>query len=752
MKRLINKIYDIRDGEWKITFALFAISFLLISVVYFLKPTRDSLFLVGLGAEKLPYVFILIAVLAIPVTGLVIRAVQLYRSLRVFIWTIFLIIFQLLIIRLLLELQQNWVYVLFYLWVGIVAILVISQFWLLANEIFNTAQSKRIFPLLNLGAILGAIAGSNATSAMISFTRVSTENLLFASIAILLLISIISLGLRGRLRSTPLPRTPGKEKQPSALGGLKSIFQSRYQLIIAGIIGSGMLVSTLADYQLKAVAVISFPDKADLTSFMGIFYGNISLLALIIQIVLSGRILRKIGLGGALLTRPAGLFIGAVLMAVEPVLAFAVFLGGIDNATQYSIDKTGREILFLPFSQKLKERIKFFLDVIVDRFFKGFAGVILLILVAVLDFNIRQIAMVTIVFSFLWLLLSRLAQREYVQQFRNALMNQYIDIKPVSGFDLNEPQTVKIISEQLKSNDPNKVTRALQLLEGNAATPFADDLKKLLYHELYPVRLLALRLLSTVPDKNFSPDVLGLLQENDTELRLESINYICMFAEGDPDKILLDYLNSNSLLDKSSALGCISKYGDAQKQALIKDAMLEAIIVNKTRENNLARAQTAQVLSFLKGEKALKYLPVLLKDPSPAVQREAIKSMGIVGHPDFIPLLINNLPDKKMGSASREALASYDERYIGNIAEFLQVAGDNTLHFTNIIKTLSFMPYQASVNQLLELLPKEVDLQKRYIIIKALSKLRAANKHLKYNPIQVQEILEQELKQSYVFF
>ncbi|MFU8842711.1 MAG: Npt1/Npt2 family nucleotide transporter [Bacteroidales bacterium] len=751
MKALVNKFYDVREGEWRLTIAFFAVSFLLMVVVYFLKPARDSLFLVGLGANRLPYVFILIALVAIPITGLITQKVQKYKSFRVFLWTNLLVIFQLLILRQLFVLDRNWVYVLFYLWVGIFAILVVSQFWVFANEVFNTSKAKRIFPLINLGAILGAIAGSNTTSALISFFSMKTEDLLYISIAALAIISFITFTVRKAYKPKYLNSYNSAKKKPAGPGKLKSIINSKYQLIIAGIIGSAMFVSTLADYQLKAVAIDAFPQKDSLTSFMGIFYGNVSVLALIIQIVLSGRILHKIGLGGTLTIRPAGILIGAILMAFEPVLVFAVFMGGIDNSTQYSIDKTGREILFFPFPQQVKERIKFFMDVIVDRLFKGLAGLLLLLLVFVFEFNTRQIAGVTIFFSLIWLMLSRVAQREYVRQFRKTLESQYIEIAPNSYFDLNEPHTVQIIRAQLNSNENSKVLRTLNLLEGNSALPFVGELQKLLHHELHEIKLLALQRLSTIKEKNFSNDIRALLKENDTEIRLESINYICMFAEGNPDQVLLNYLNSNSMLDKSSALGCIARYGDKTKREWIKDKMLEQIISNKSKENNLARAQTAQVLGYLKGQKALKYLPELLNDPSPAVQKEAIKSMEAIKHAVFLPLLVDFMFGKKLLPEARQALATFGENHVKTLVDYLQQEKRSNDNFEAIVKTLSLMPFKTTITQLIDALETENTFPRRLMLIKALGKLRTIHQpDLKFPKNVIFKALDKELNQYYL--
>ncbi|HMB99356.1 MAG TPA: hypothetical protein VKM36_12775, partial [Balneolaceae bacterium] len=78
MKKFINRFYDVRPGEWYVTIAMFFVNFLLMVVLYFLKPARDSLFLIELGAAQLPLVFILVAVVSIPVTQLVSRLVQSY--------------------------------------------------------------------------------------------------------------------------------------------------------------------------------------------------------------------------------------------------------------------------------------------------------------------------------------------------------------------------------------------------------------------------------------------------------------------------------------------------------------------------------------------------------------------------------------------------------------------------------------------------------------------------------------------------
>ncbi len=751
MKSIINKFYDIRAGEWKIVSAFFAMSFLLIVIVYFLKPARDSLFLVQLGAERLPYVFIAIAILAIPVTSIVIRTTQKHKSRRVFPASVLGVIAQLLVLRLLLETGHQWVYVLFYLWVGIFGILVISQFWLFANEAFDAAQSKRVFPLLNFGAIMGSVLGSHATSAVVSAGWVSTENLLYVGIGALALVFAIAVYIRGDTNKAA-PRTNAKKKKRLPLiSGVKGIIHSKYQLMIAGIIGSAMLVSTLADYQVKAAAELSFPDKESLTSFFGLFYGLVSLAALLIQITISGPLLKKIGLGVALSLRPAGILITAVLVAIEPVLAFVVIMGGTDSAARYSVDKTAREILFLPISQNIKERIKLLMDVIVDRFSKGFAGFVLLVIVVFLDFTIPQVAVVTAIASGVWLALSYRAQRAYVNEFRTVLREHDLDIANESLFDFSETQTQRIIKAQLEGDSNQGILRTLKIIKDSAPEPFGPSLQKLLTHPTEEIRYRALNLLSRITTKNFTEDVLPLLNDDAVEIKINAMDYISIHKPDRAEEILKDWYKSGSAVEKTVALACSFKYENRSALKAQEKGALEEIIGDETDANTNARAQIAGALVYLDEKTAVKYLTQLFENSSGKVKKATIKSMGIVQSPDFIPLLVEMLDKPAFKTEALDAIANYPEQHLPEIAEYIPGAVDDHGIYRSLVKAISYMSSQSAANELLSLLEKETNAKRRYALIKGINRLHANNSELSFSQKRIDRELEREIEQIYLF-
>ena len=347
MRRILSRFMDIRRGEWGITLLMFAYLYLILVTYYFLKPARDSLFLVKLGAEQLPLVFILIAIIVVPITTLYSKASRRLPLNQMILGTTAIIIVNLLILRYLLTIDQPWVFYTFYVWVSIYGILTTSQFWLLANAVYDASQAKRIFVPLGIAAILGAFTGGQVTNIIVSIFGVSTENLLLFCIGFLIICGLM-IHLIWRFSQAAAEEQPRRksrergEKRKENLGRIFSTIKgSRYLLLIVGILTVTMMVATFIDYQFKTVSLMAFDNKDDLTSFLGAFYGYLSLAGLLFQLILSYRFLRIIGVTGVILFLPIGLLLGSAAMLVWPGLIAGVMLRGADGAFKYSIDKTG---------------------------------------------------------------------------------------------------------------------------------------------------------------------------------------------------------------------------------------------------------------------------------------------------------------------------------------------------------------------------------------------------------------------------
>ncbi|MDE2928654.1 MAG: Npt1/Npt2 family nucleotide transporter [Acidobacteriota bacterium] len=415
MIRLVDFLFGVRKEEVRLAAVLFSGYGLILLTYFFLKPARDSLFLVGPGPSNLPAVFVLIALVALPVTlvyGRLARILDLNRLIQL---TSAVLIGCLLLLRWLLALEIWWIYYAFYVWVDIYGILTTSQFWLFANSVLNSAQAKRIFAVVNLGGILGAIIGGESAGFLVGVVEIPTRDLLLFCAGFLAL-STILLNRAGSLARppgrTPATAAPLQEPVRNSLREARSMLRDHRHLAgIGGLLFLSAVVATLVVFQFKTVAVQAYPDQQALAAFLGKFYGRLNIVSLLLQTFLTYRLIRFWGVSGAILLLPLGLLFTSVGMLAVPTLWGAVILRGIDGSLRPSVDKTGRELLFLPVPLEVKKRAKVFIDLFVDRWSRGLAGGLLLVLTSFLHFSVNWISMAIIVLAGLWVVLALAVRR-----------------------------------------------------------------------------------------------------------------------------------------------------------------------------------------------------------------------------------------------------------------------------------------------------------------------------------------------------
>ncbi|HEX4924545.1 MAG TPA: Npt1/Npt2 family nucleotide transporter, partial [Bdellovibrionales bacterium] len=153
--------------------------------------------------------------------------------------------------------------------------------------------------------------------------------------------------------------------------GARLVFRSNYLVSIMGIVAFYEIVSTIMDYQftqgvLDYAAAQKWAD-GDRIAFFGKVFGVTNLTALFVQLFLTGLIMRKLGVGVALLVLPVIAFMGSVGFMVVPFLYTAAFLSVADNGFNYSINQSAKEALYVPTEQKIKYRAKGFIDIFVQR-------------------------------------------------------------------------------------------------------------------------------------------------------------------------------------------------------------------------------------------------------------------------------------------------------------------------------------------------------------------------------------------------
>ncbi len=677
------------------------------------------------------------------------RASQSIRLNRLITITTVILISNLFILRWLVQLGDSWVYYAFYIWVSIYGILSTSQFWLFANVVYNPSQAKRLFVLLTLGGIIGAFTGGEVTGFVVKNLGVATENLLFFCVGFLtlciFLISIIwkLIQKEGGEIILPTRRELKKEKRGHIFG---TIYRSRHLMYIVGVITMTMLVASFVDFQFKTVSLEAFPEKADLTSFFGKFYGRLSLVSLFFQLIFTHAFLRILGVGGVILFLPLGLLVGSLAMLVSPGLVSGILLRGADGSFKYSIDKTGRELLFLPVPLEIKKRTKVFIDVVIDRGARGIAGGLLLFSL-VLGFSVRYISIVVLVFLAVWIFIAILTKREYLNAFRKALAKREIDPDKLR-ININEASTIEALKVSLKSDNDRQVEYALDMLTDVKNVKLQEVVRPLLKHTKPEIRVKTIRILQAQHKTEITGEIEEKINDADPEVRLAAMYYLCQKTGGGGEDLLKKFLENSDPGIFSTAVRCIAEHGNPDQKRLLDDNIFRKLQEQKGEAGKDIRAQSAKALGALNKTEFRAYLMKLFEDSSADVVRQAIKSAGRTKDREFIPVLIKKLADKQYRLEARNALAEYGNRVIGTLRDYLD---DNTVDFVirrNIPGVLSKIPTQESVNILTISITTTEPLIK-YYIIKALNKLRSKYRELKYDRKKIDSALIKETMSYY---
>jgi AAA family ATP:ADP antiporter len=105
------------------------------------------------------------------------------------------------------------------------------------------------------------------------------------------------------------------------------------------------VVANLVDYQFSAVASDIIKDEDQLTAFFGFWLSNLSIASLVVQLFLTGRILKRSGVTTSLFFLPVGILIGAISILITPALWAAVLIKVCDGGLKQAINKAGLELL-----------------------------------------------------------------------------------------------------------------------------------------------------------------------------------------------------------------------------------------------------------------------------------------------------------------------------------------------------------------------------------------------------------------------
>ncbi len=379
MSDLLERIANIRRDEIPSIVASALFFFCVLTALQVIRPARDALGMQR-GIEEVRWLFqgtLLITLFVNPVFGLLVarfRRMAFIASTYIF-FAASLGVFYLILVGAPQAIGERTGQV-FYVWFSVFNLFATAVFWALMADRFSLEQSKRFFAVIAVGGTLGAIFGPWLAGTVVQ--TIGTPSLLLVSASFLLLAlgaaSVVAWlqpaqasggGVEG---VDAAPAAPGANViGGSAWEGFRAIFQSRY---LAGIAAFALLTAVMATFiyftRLRMVEEL----VADVDGRTAVF-ARIDMIAqiatLAAQLLITGHIMRRLGVAVALMLLPVTALMGFLGLAVVGSLGALIALDSAFRAVQRGVMRPARETLFTIVSREDKYKSKAFIDTAVYR-------------------------------------------------------------------------------------------------------------------------------------------------------------------------------------------------------------------------------------------------------------------------------------------------------------------------------------------------------------------------------------------------
>ncbi|SRR2546426_4059582 len=428
--RLLVLFSDVRAGEGFTALLLMINLFLLLTAYLIIKTVREALILSEGGAVVKSYAAAaqaLLLLVVVPSYGYVasrVHRIKLINGVTLF------FISNLVLFYLLGQLQVP-LGVPFFLWVGIFNLLIVAQFWSFANDLYLEEQGKRLFPIIAFGGSFGAILGPKIAGWL--FEPSGPYGLMLMTALLLGVCMVFSnrVNRRAAHERRNAQRALDPEKPLGRQGAYKLVLGQPYLLIIAAMMIVANLVNTTGEFILgqkvteeaKRLAVVEIANPAGhelsqaaahaidrkkmqdfIAGFYGDFFFSVSLVSALLQLLLVSRIIKFCGVSGSLFFLPLIALGGYAFIALTPFLTQIHFAKVIENSTDYSLQNTARQALFLPTSREVKYKAK----AAIDTFFVRIGDLLsmgIVFLSVQLSLSTRALSSVNVLMIMVWLFL-----------------------------------------------------------------------------------------------------------------------------------------------------------------------------------------------------------------------------------------------------------------------------------------------------------------------------------------------------------
>ena len=731
-----RNLFDIRPGEYRRTIFMSLYLLFVLFSYYVLKSASEAMFLNKFDIDKLPNLYILMAVFGGGLAFVYSKTAARTSLHAAVTWTVFLSVACLLGMWYPLRNRNatTMVYV-FAVWVRLFSIVTVTQGWVVASNLFTSREAKRVYGLLGMGMIAGAVFGGEFTTRMVRI--IGTNNLLFASVPLVLVAyGCYLLAVAGRTGSvTKAKAAESGEADVSFRDIAGDIARNRHIQVLMMIMAMQFIVDTLIDYQFKYMAKVSFHGDA-LTAFLGRFYGRyLNISELVLQFFFTTAIVKRLGVGGTLQVMPVSLAAASIFTFASPSVISASLARLVEASTRYTLARTGNELFYMPLPLELRNRIKAFIDIFMDRAARGISGLMLIVCIQ-LSIGVRGIALLTFCLAIPWVILTVYAHRQYVQTIRRRIEARRLDIGS-ARIAVDDADTIRLLEATAECANPRQASYSLSLL---GETPSYDPEPLLLRLATCPHDAVRAQVYEIARCRGTTALIDRALEEFQADpssaAARKAVVYLLTVS---PDRVerARQFLDHSDPAIQEAVVEALAGQPEAAG-VLPSDWISRAASDSDPRRRALAASALAG-----RGEQSPDLILALLADPDPDVAASACRAAGMLKNRACILGLASLLADYRVRSAAIDSLAQYGPAICGTLGDMID---DDSLRLAvraNVPRVLRHIAHQRCADILLTCY-RHPEAAIRTEALKALTQLRQEAPSLTFaDPLLKQSILNE---------
>ncbi|MBP7653084.1 HEAT repeat domain-containing protein, partial [Candidatus Dependentiae bacterium] len=652
MKKIILNLFDrllhsmeIRKEEAPKVFILLGLCIPMGLSMVLAYSVTNSVFNTEVGPDYLPYMYLVIGLLQLPLLfGLnnFVNKKNIYRSTKT---TLIISMIIILVNWILFEqndfskssgvLLKNIIIAFIFISTFISIYLVNFLIWIIASEMFTIRESKRLLAHLSGGYYIGVVVGGLALSAVIGYIGI---NWIYFSTIIFLGIAVYLLNLLNEKYMKIL--IDGAEHEKITVSESYSYLKdSKYSKLVIFLFIMFNLLRCFFLFQFNIAAEYKYPDTADLTQYFGFYESLNAAVSIIITFFFINKIILYLGVWNTMILLGSGFTATFFIVMTKDVNIYLLSIGALLNeCLYYLVMPPLHTLVFKPVNLRIRTAIMSMSNLISESLGQILSFVFgLLITWKILDFF--DFSVFSIVISLIISLILIYSKKEYIKILSEAIKSKNTDIFEHSNElfgSIQKSINSSFIQEIFKSSDPDVIKTSLQFIQNIKNPEIIKFLMPLLNSPDSEIKAHAIGALGNFDnlDENIIENIHNMFDDTNYKVRANAI--IVLNRKGidkfnsQAEVILEEMIGSDSIERKIVAIETIS---------VIKLPKLQQKILDFIKDDNFSiRKSAITAVSLIYNyipqkdyEQVISNLVELLNEPDDVIRSEAVNTLSVIG-------------------------------------------------------------------------------------------------------------------------